>query len=200
MLLDYGILSENLRNRHRLSVPHSGKTPSGVAIPIFDRDGETHILFTLRTDKVKHHKGQISFPGGAAEEGDGTILETAIRETVEEVGVPVSHMHVLGAFDDTITISGFHVTPVAVGVDWPFPVNPCADEIEEIIEVPLAALLAEGVPRVEMWDWEGQQVEMYFYDYGRYTIWGATGRILRHFLEVAKASLKAQTPVGGVAG
>jgi 8-oxo-dGTP pyrophosphatase MutT (NUDIX family) len=184
--LDYERLQALLKSRRRHAYPLEGRTPSGVTIPLFDREGETHVLFTLRTQKVKHHKGQISFPGGASEAGDGNILETAIRETVEEVGIPVSHIRVLGAFDDVVTISGFHVTPVVVRLDWPFPIHPCEDEIQEVIEIPLGALTAPGVPRIEQWDWEGGQVEMYFYDHGEHTVWGATGRMLRQFLEVAK--------------
>ena len=155
-------------------------------IPLYDKGGATQVLFTLRTQNVKHHKGQISFPGGAAEERDGSIIETAIRETIEEVGVPIGHIHVIGAFDDVVTISGFIVTPVVARLNHPFPTEVCADEIAELIVVPLAALLAPGVPRVETWDWDGKPVNMYFYDHGTYTIWGATGRMLHQFLAIAK--------------
>ncbi len=99
--------------------------------------------------------------------------------------MPVGHIHVIGAIDDTVTISGFNVTPVVVRLDHPFPTAVCADEIAELIEVPLAALLAPGVPRVEQWDMDEKPVAMYFYDYGAYTIWGATARMLRQFLAIA---------------
>lgn len=186
MRLDYEQLGARLKVRARAASPGGACEPAGVTIPLYDKGGETHVLFTLRTDKVKHHKGQISFPGGAAEEADGSIYETALRETVEEVGVPVGHIQVIGAVDDIVTISGFCVTPVVVRLKHPFPTAICADEIAELIEVPIAALTAPGVPRIEQWDMDEQPVEMYFYDYGAYTIWGATGRILRQFLGIAR--------------
>lgn len=186
MRLDYEQLGARLKARARASTAGGAYEPAGVTIPLYDREGGTHVLLTLRTEKVKHHKGQISFPGGAAEKADGSIFETAIRETVEEVGIPAGHIHVIGAADDIVTISGFCVTPVIVRLDHPFPTAVCRDEIAEIIEVPLAALLAPGVPRIEQWEMDERPVEMYFYDYGAYTIWGATGRILRQFLGIAK--------------
>ncbi|MBI5527909.1 MAG: CoA pyrophosphatase [Deltaproteobacteria bacterium] len=183
--MDYEKLAAVLANRERRVVPRKGLAPSGVTVPLFDRDGATHVLFTLRTDKVKHHKGQISFPGGASEACDGSIVETATRETVEEVGIPPSCIHVLGQIDDTVTISDFHVTPVVARVDWPFPTKVCADEIARLIEVPLAALLAPGTPRIETWEQGDERIKMYFYDFGEYVIWGATARILRQFLDIA---------------
>jgi 8-oxo-dGTP pyrophosphatase MutT (NUDIX family) len=189
MRFDYESLKKLLAGRDRLVIDPAGLTPSGVTIPLFDMDGESHILFTLRTQKVKHHKGQISFPGGAMEDGDRSITEAALRETHEEVGIPISHIRVLGFADDAQTISGFHVTPVVVRLDWPFPSDPSPDEIEKVIEIPLSALLAGGVPRVEMWEWGGRSVEMYFYDYGEYTVWGATGRMLRQFLDSTRGCI-----------
>ena len=185
MRIDYAKLAARLNGRTRVARPGEGLVPSGVTIPLYDKDGGTHILFTMRTQKVKHHKGQISFPGGAAEEGDHSIVETAIRETNEEVGIPVSLIHVIGAVDDIPTISGFIVTPVVVRLDHPFPTDVCQDEIAELIEIPLAALNAPGVPRVESWEWDGRPADMYFYDYGAYTVWGATGRMLKQFLDLA---------------
>jgi len=186
MRFDYDRLKQLLATRERVVMEGSDLILSGVTIPIFDRDGESFILFTLRTQKVKHHKGQISFPGGASEKGDSSVIETALRETFEEVGIPLSHISILGLTDDTQTISGFQVTPVVARIDWPFPTEPSMDEIEQVIEIPLEALMAEGMPRVEMWEWGGVPVEMYFYDYGEYTVWGATGRMLKQFLDSAR--------------
>ncbi|MFA6033850.1 MAG: CoA pyrophosphatase [Myxococcota bacterium] len=186
MRFDYSKLSQVLEKRKRRVRPLDGLLPSGVTIPLFDRDDITHVMVTLRTQKVKHHKGQISFPGGAVEDDDGSIEATAIRETVEEVGIPPSHMHILGKTDDITTISGFVVTPVVVRLDHPFPTSISEDEIDRLIEIPLAALVAPDTPRTEIWDWYGKPVEMYFYDYGEYTVWGATGRMLYQFLDVAK--------------
>ena len=191
MQIDYAKLAAQLKERHRLARPGDGLIPSGVMIPLYNKGRETHVLFNLRTQKVKHHKGQICFPGGAAEQSDGSILETAIRETTEEMGIPLSYIHVLGAIDDTVTISGFIVTPIVAKLDHPFPTEICDDEIAELIEVPLAALLSPGMPRIESWDWDGAPVEMYFYDHAQYTIWGATARILKQFLDIAKFCIRS---------
>jgi len=186
MRLDYDKLSDALKNRTRFTINIEDRIPSGVTIPLFDRQDETCILFTLRTQKVKHHKGQVSFPGGAAEEEDEQIVKTAIRETNEEVGIPVSAIHPLGIFDEIVTISGFHVTPVVVRLEWPFTTRICADEIDRIMEVPIKELEKPGMPRTEIWEWNGGNVDMYFYDFDDYSIWGATGRILYQFLDVAR--------------
>jgi len=186
MRLDYEKLAGILKSRNRLTISMEDRIPSGVTIPLFDRQDETCILFTLRTQKVKHHKGQVSFPGGAAEEEDEQIIETAIRETNEEVGIPVSSIHPLGIFDEIITISGFHVTPVVARIDWPFTTRICVDEIDRLMEIPIKDLLKPGMPRTEIWEWNGRNVDMYFYDFDDYSIWGATGRILYQFLEVAR--------------
>ena len=172
--------------------------PAAVLILIYDRDGEPRILFTQRTQEVEHHKGQISFPGGACDEEDADLLTTALRETFEEIGVRPQDVEVLGQLDDLITSSGFRVTPY-VGVlcpggqtarmgrpsgrtQWPYPFAPHPREVAELIEVPLGHLLDDGNMEMELRQWKGEAVLVPAYVYGRHRIWGATARILKQLL------------------
>ena len=85
--------------------------PAAVLILVYDRDGEAHVLFTERTDQVEHHKGQVSFPGGAFDDDDGDLEQTALRETYEEIGVRPEEVEIIGPLDDIVTASNFRVTP-----------------------------------------------------------------------------------------
>jgi 8-oxo-dGTP pyrophosphatase MutT (NUDIX family) len=156
--------------------------PAGVLIPLFERGGELHIVFTQRTDEVEHHKGQISFPGGVKNEQDMTIIETALRETEEEIGLSRNTINVLGILDDFQTPSGFCITPVvAFLLSVPlFSINPA--EVSQIFDVPLSFFIDIHNERIERNNRSGKMVNVYFYRYGQYEIWGATAAMLRSFL------------------
>src|SRR4030043_2323378 len=94
-------LRQLLASRPKTRLSGRGLTEAAVLVPIFCKDGEYHILFTQRSDQVPHHKGQISFPGGAHSEVDGSLLDTALRESWEEIGLEVKEAEVLGELDDT---------------------------------------------------------------------------------------------------
>ena len=155
--------------------------PAAVLIPLFKREEEYHLLFTRRTQEVEHHKGQISFPGGARHPEDGSLKTTALRESWEEIALHPDVVEVLGELDDLVTGTNFLVTPFVATIPYPYPLQPNPVEVEEIIEVPLAALLDERNLREE----PGPGGEpAYFYDYGGRVIWGATARILKQFLDL----------------
>jgi 8-oxo-dGTP pyrophosphatase MutT (NUDIX family) len=156
--------------------------PAGVLIPLFERNGELHVVLTQRTDKVEHHKGQISFPGGVKNERDTTIIETALRETEEEIGLPRNAVNVLGMLNDFQTPSGFRITPVvAFLLSVPsFSINTA--EVSQIFDVPLSFFLDVRNERVERHERSGKLINVYFYRYGQYEIWGATAAMLRSFL------------------
>jgi len=162
-----------------------GLVPAAVLIPLYERDGQLHILFTRRTQEVEHHKGQISFPGGASDALDPDPLTTALRETREEIGLDPRDVEVLGQLDDFITITGFLVTPF-VGLirtsPYPFVLN--RREVAAILEVPLAHLLDRANLRWERRQREGVEVLMPVYQWGEEVIWGATARILHRFLSL----------------
>ncbi len=176
-----------LAARDRRIAPDGPLIKAAVLIPIVDR-GVPMIAFAKRTDRVAHHKGQISFPGGIVDPTDASLLHAALRECEEEVGLPRAHIEPLGALDDTETVATqFVITPFVGLVREPVPWQPDGEEIEKVIEVPFAALIEEGSFRVEMWERDGVERPVYFFDYEGETIWGATARILVHYLDLVRS-------------
>jgi len=113
-----------------------------VLVPLFEKGDRWYILFTKRTERVKHHKGQISFPGGVVDETDEDMEATALRETFEEIGLPRDNAEILGKLDDAYTVtSGYLITPIVAEIPHPYPFSINEDEIEELIEIPLEAFL-----------------------------------------------------------
>lgn len=173
-----------LPGRARRIVPPGPLVRAAVLVPIVDH-GEPFLVFAQRTDRVGHHAGQISFPGGRVDAGDADDLQAALREAEEEVGLAPASVEPLGVLDDTETFATqFVITPwvgvVRGSVVW----KPDGEEIEKVIEVPVAALLARGCFRVESWERNGVTRDVYFYDYQDTTIWGATARILKQYLDL----------------
>lgn len=173
-----------LAQHPRRVAPASDLTCAAVLLPLLHKGGQWHVLFTQRTQDVEHHKGQISFPGGACEPVDEDLAATALRETYEEIGVPPRAVKILGALDDFPTITDFVVTPF-VGILSPplsYRLNP--QEVEAVLEVPLSFFADPAGLRVEPREHRGQVFEVLFWDYGPHTIWGATARILKGFLDL----------------
>ena len=160
---------------------------AAVLVPIIDHAGEPYLLFAKRTDRVGHPKGQISFPGGVIDPDDASALDAALREAEEEIALPRTAVEPVGLLDDTETVATrFVMTPV-VGAVWrPVAWQPDGEEIEKVIEVPFALLAAEGSCRIEHWERDGVTRPVYFFDYQDETIWGATARVLVHFLELLR--------------
>jgi 8-oxo-dGTP pyrophosphatase MutT (NUDIX family) len=171
--------------RERRVVTGGPLVKAAVLVPIVERDGPA-VVFTKRTDTVGSHRGQISFPGGRVDPGDAGFLEAALRETEEEIGVPGRAVEPLGALDDTETVATqFVITPWVGRVREPVRYAPDGHEIERVIEVPWARLIDPVALRVEHWERDGVWREMYFWDLeDGDVIWGATARILKHYLDV----------------
>ena len=161
---------------------------AAVLLPIYEHAGDTHILFTRRSEMVEHHKGQISFPGGAYDPTDPDLRYTAIRETWEEIGVAVDHVEVFGQLDEMITISNFLVRPFVGRITQPGPYPFAHSEIEvaEILEVPLAHLRDDANVETELREYQGRQIMAYSYTWNGHIIWGATARILTQFLDLLR--------------
>jgi len=168
-----------------------GRPPAAVLLLIYELNGEPHTVFTLRTDLVETHKGQISFPGGAADPGDDDLRLTALRETDEELGVCPEHVEVVGQLDDWVSISGFLVTPYVglVRGPMPYPFRPNQHEVAEVIEVPLSHLMDESNVTEEVRQYDGRDVLMYSFVFREHVIWGLTARILKQFLDLLAPAL-----------
>ena len=164
-----------------------GPVPAAVLLPLFLKEGKYHILFTKRTDHLNHHGGEISFPGGRVHAEDKTLLETALRETWEEIGVRPGDVDVLGTLDDFYSIHHYVVTPFVGTFPANYSLAPNAAEIERIIEVPIDHLLRPDVFRSEDWSWKGRTTPVYFYKYHDDEIWGLTAAILKQFLDLTFA-------------
>jgi 8-oxo-dGTP pyrophosphatase MutT (NUDIX family) len=158
-----------------------------VLIPLVRRDGSWFVLFTVRSEHLAAHSGQISFPGGSVEAGEG-LEDAARREAEEEVGIPRARVEIIGRLDDLVTHSGFLVAPFAGIIDEPEAYRMQESEVVEIFEVPLEALMGPANPEVRYVPFRGTDYPAYFYRYGRFEIWGLTGRMLKAFLDVVWAA------------
>ena len=164
-----------------LGAEHPDLRPAAVLVPIVDRAGDPHLVFTRRTATVEHHKGQVSFPGGGFEKGDGDLLACALREAEEEVGI--RDVRILGALDQMVTTSGFRVAPYVGVVPSDLSYSPQLTEVERVIEIPFSAIAERfGVREVE---WRGASVKSYAVEWKGVLVWGVTGWILRSFLRHA---------------
>jgi len=163
-----------------------GRPRAAVLLLLYNKGGQQHLLFTRRTDLVEHHKGQISFPGGAADPGDRDLRETALRETYEELGIAPEDVDIFGPLDDWITVSNFVVTPFAGAITRPapYPFRQNCFEVEELLEVPLNHLQNDSNVVSEWRRINGQDILTYTYRWGDHLIWGVTARMLKHFLDL----------------
>jgi len=172
------------------SVNSDGLTAAAVSILIYPKKDGLTIILNKRTDRVEHHKGEISFPGGGRDPEDNSILATALRETQEEMGIDPDDIEILVQLDQVSTRSGFSITPF-VGVippDYDFKVSNI--EIAEVLEVPIESLIntENQVPDDRIWGTDVPN-RQYSYVYGEHVIWGATARIITQLLEILKKNI-----------
>lgn len=153
---------------------------AAVLVPIFKE--ENKILFTLRTQIVSHHKGQVSFPGGSFDENDGNIIETAYRETKEEVGINKENITMVGRLNPMSTISNYYVIPFVGLVEKGTQIRANNLEVEHYFFAPISDLM--NPENILMGDFDGMRLP--YYSYSNYKIWGVTGMILADLLDRLK--------------
>jgi 8-oxo-dGTP pyrophosphatase MutT (NUDIX family) len=156
--------------------------PAAVLLPIVRRPDPT-VLFTRRTPHLARHAGQVSFPGGQVQDGDLSLVETALRETAEETGITAGFVSVAGFLEPYETGTGFAILPVVGLLAEGFPLVPNPEEVAEIFEVPLEFLLDPANRERHATDWQGRRREYYAFTHDGHTIWGATAAILVDFAE-----------------
>lgn len=189
LLSDIDALQAHIRTvfgrRPRKTAPLSmGMRRAAVLLPLVSTGSGPAFVLTRRTDQVEHHKGQISFPGGALDDGEDP-LAGALRETEEEIGVPARDVEILGGLDDEeAAVSGFMVSPFVAALPYPARLRVSADEVHAVLVVSLRALLDPRNVRAELYRRpRGDSVVMYYYQAGPDVIWGFTGRIVARFLK-----------------
>jgi 8-oxo-dGTP pyrophosphatase MutT (NUDIX family) len=177
-----------LSTRDRRIIENPSFAHAAVLVPLFMKGEDCHIIFTKRTDTVRYHKGEISFPGGVFDETDSELERTALREAFEEIGLKENDVQIIGVLDDIVTITQFIVTPFVGVFPYPYSFELSPIEIAELIEVPLSALLDEGcLSEREIIRGTGKEVVL-AYQYQDHVIWGATARILKQFLDLISTS------------
>jgi|SRR5882672_8759018 len=179
MRTDVRLLNRNLPER-----------PAAVLVPLIARDDDLNVLLTRRTAHLHDHAGQISFPGGRADDGDASPRATALRETLEEIGLSEDVVDIIGELPEYITATRYRVTPVVALIERPFALTLDRFEVEEAFEVPLTFLMD---PRnherrlVTIGDRPRTFYAMPFTAGQRYFIWGATAAMLRNFYQFLRA-------------
>jgi 8-oxo-dGTP pyrophosphatase MutT (NUDIX family) len=201
--MEISILAEVLRTlRSRLATVEQAETlmdmvegqqpgarKAAVLLALFEEDGVIYLAFIRRASTLRSHSGEIAFPGGGVEPGDASLAATAMREAQEEIGLDPARVEVLGALSPVFTVvSNYLIVPVVAYL--PRGLGQLAlepGEVTELILAPLRKLADPAIARTEEWTRGGRTRTIYFYDYGVYHIWGATGRILHAFLHLLDA-------------
>jgi 8-oxo-dGTP pyrophosphatase MutT (NUDIX family) len=160
--------------------------PAGVLAPIIEGERGLSLLLTKRSAALKHHPGQIAFPGGKQDEGDVDVIAAALREAHEEIGLPPENVEVLGTLAPHETVTSFLVTPVIGFVKAPFSIVPERGEVDEVFAVPLDHVLNPDNYLIQSRQWRGQMRHYFVVPYGSYYIWGATARMLRAWTETLR--------------
>ena len=166
---------------NRVATPE-GLRSAGVLVPLRARGDEVTVVLARRTEQVPHHKGQICFPGGSRDPGDADLLETALREAEEELGIRRDDAEILGTMDPVVTVTGFCIQPFVANVSAVTGFSLDEFEVAEVFEAPLPIFAEFDRYRYAEAMFRGERNRVYFFDYGPHTIWGATATILHRLV------------------
>lgn len=158
---------------------------AAVLMPLIRLEGQWHLVYTLRSSLLHDHSGQVSFPGGSRESQDKDLIETALREAWEEIGLNPSAVKVLGRMANLEMVTRFTVTPVVGVCDWPTELTINPDEVDRVFSIPLDWLADENNRYYRVHTHHGSEVEVvYFKPYDGETVWGATAMMTVEFLNL----------------
>ena len=182
------VIRRILSEHPKVTISDPALIPAGVLLLLYPKNGEYCVLLNRRTDTVEHHKGEISFPGGSKDPGDSTLLDTALRETHEEMGISPEDVEVLGELDDTPTNTSFLIATTVGTIPYPYEFAPSASEVAEVLEAPISILMNKESHRDEVRIVGGELVTHTSYVYQGHIIFGATARVLSRFLELLETA------------
>jgi 8-oxo-dGTP pyrophosphatase MutT (NUDIX family) len=157
---------------------------AAVLVPLVERAEGFTVLLTRRTEHLPDHAGQVAFPGGRVDAGDASVIDAALRETEEELGLARAHVETAGRLDDYLTGTGYVVTPIVGFVRPPFELNPDPREVAAVFEVPLSFVLDRSNHVKRTGFWRGRARVYYAMPYGDHFIWGATAGMLINLCDV----------------
>ncbi len=186
-------IQQALAQHEKHAITHTSFAQAGVMVLVYPKNGIPHVLLNKRSQYVDKHKGEIAFPGGARENRDTTILDTALRENCEEMGIAQKDVTVLGELDDIVTISDFVVTPFVGTIPPEYDFTPNI-EVAEVIEVPVETLLDTANIRDDVRLVDGKTTRRATYAYDGHLIWGATAMILEGFVQILKTIDDREAP------
>lgn len=178
---DWGDHRANPELRHL--IVREGLRDAAVLIPVVDHADGASVILTKRTEKLRHHSGQVAFPGGRIDPTDASAEDAALRETEEEIGLDRSFIEVIGRLPDYVSGSGFRVAPVLGIVHPGFLLTINEDEVDDAFEVPLRFIMDAANHNKESREWQGHTRRYYAMPYGDRYIWGLTAGIIRMLYE-----------------
>ena len=159
-------------------------SPAAVLLGLVNRTDGLNVILTERARHLPDHAGQVSFPGGRIGPRDSGPIAAALREAEEEVGIRPERVAIAGSMQDTLTGTGFLITPVVGFVDYDFEAVPDRSEVDDVFEVPIDFLLEPGALRTSTRERFGTTFTMFEFDYDGHYVWGATATILSHFIKI----------------
>ena len=186
--INFDLISKSVRETSPKVIEGADLKLAGVMVLLFQREEEYTVILNRRTRMVEPHKGEISFPAGRMEAGDEGLLDTALRETFEEMGISREKIQVLGRIDDMQTKTGYMIRPFVGVIDYPYNYRLSNEEVEEVLEMPVAGLFSPEYQRDEIRITGKKQDKAPVYVYEGNVVFGATARILHNLADIIAAA------------
>ncbi len=183
------LIRDALARREPITAAPEGLMPAAVMLLLYRKGDDYCVLLNKRSMTVEHHKGEMSFPGGARDPEDSDFEDTARRETHEEMGISRDDITILGRLDDNVTRSNFLVKVFVGTIPYPYEFRPSTHEIAEVVEIPMSVLRDPASWRWDSRIEDGERTAVRSYGYQQHLVYGATAKILDQFLDVVEEGL-----------